>query len=215
MNPLKFCYNQHSLEAGLDEAGCGSLSGPVYAAAVIWPNEPDPDIFDSDIKNSKEYHLLTTKGDSKKLTPNQRNLVSNFIKDYSIDYSIAYCSVQEIDKLNILQARVLAMHKAINNLRVSPESMIIDGTYFKNKISNSIINLPYTLIECGDAKFISIAAASILAKTERDSIMDSLHQKFPVYSWNTNKGYGTQNHYKALKENGSCIHHRKSFNLHI
>lgn len=202
---LKFSYsNSDLIEAGLDEAGCGCLAGPVYAAAVIWNDDPD---YFKEIEHTREYKLLTEKGDSKKLTHPQRLQVYDFIKDYSIDYNIGICDAKEIDKMNILNARIEAMHRAINNLNIEPELLIVDGNIFK---SNGI---PYQLIEQGDAKFISIASASIVAKVERDLFMTQIDSQFPEYQFSKHKGYGTELHYSKLKEYGPCEIHRRSFRL--
>lgn len=213
--------DQTKLEAGLDEAGAGPLCGPVYAAAVIWPNDPDyfesfPEFEQDNIAENRMYQLLTEKGDSKKLTEKQRNELRDFIEQYSISWSVASCSAKEIDQMNILNARIKAMHRALEGLDMTPDSLLVDGNRFKQYIDPvSKKKIPCTLIENGDALYTSIAAASILAKTHRDEYMDSLHKKYPEYSWDTNKGYGTVKHYSALKKLGPTPEHRMSFNLHL
>lgn len=185
-------YSSKKYEAGCDEAGRGCLAGPVVAAAVIL----DPE---------KPIHGLN---DSKKLNHAQREKLAMFIKKQSIAYGIGICTVEEIDRMNILQASILAMHRALQQLSVQPEFIIVDGNRFI-----SYQNIPFACIIGGDAKYASIAAASILAKTYRDSIMQELHSQFPFYQWNTNKGYPTHEHREALCRYGISPHHRKSFRL--
>lgn len=208
MSLLKFSFAKDSnlIEAGLDEAGCGCLAGPVYASAVIWNDDPD---YFLELKDTKEYKLLTEKGDSKKLTHSQREQVYDFIKDYSIDYSTGICTPKEIDRMNILNARIEAMHRAVSQLDIEPDFLLVDGNVFK---SNGI---PYQLIEKGDSKFISIASASIIAKVERDREMKRLNGVYPGYHLDKHKGYGTELHYEKLKELGPSSIHRRSFNLKL
>ena len=227
-NLLKLYFENGKLEAGLDESGAGPLCGPVYAAAVIWPSDsdyflqfPEFDIETDpeaaiDVKEYEPYKLLVTKGDSKKLTENQRNLVREFVEDYSIAYSVSSCSAAEIDRMNILNARIEAMHRAVRSLSVKPEKLLVDGSQFKIYVDpGSFEEIPYHLFEKGDSRYVSIAAASVLAKTHRDELMQELHMKYPVYGWDHNKGYGTSAHYCALREHGPCPEHRRSFNLHL
>lgn len=189
---LKICMKKGTVEAGCDEAGRGCLAGPVFAAAVILPVG-----FDSVKLN-----------DSKKLTEKQRNVLRLYIEENALCYSVASCSPEEIDQLNILWASVKAMHKALSGLKVVPEHIIVDGNRFKpfNEIA-------YNCVVKGDSEYQSIAAASILAKTYRDEYMEKLHKQFPQYDWNSNKGYPTSAHRKAIREYGITTHHRKSFNL--
>ncbi len=189
---LKLCMKAGSVEAGCDEAGRGCLAGPVFAAAVILP-----DGFDCSELN-----------DSKKLTEKQRNELRLIIEENALSYSVASCSPEEIDHLNILWASVSAMHKALSGLSVTPEHIIVDGNRFK-----PYEEIPYCCVVKGDAVYQSIAAASVLAKTYRDEYMKNLHLQFPEYDWDSNKGYPTVAHRKAIRENGITIHHRKSFNL--
>lgn len=200
MSKLKSYYNKDKLEACLDEVGLGCLSGPVAAAAVIW----DPYVEDCD-----ELRMLN---DSKKLTPKRRERLSEWIKSVAIDYQVEMVDVETIDAINIWHARFLAMHNAIYNLRVKPDSLLVDGDAWKQYPYEK---LPFTTVIGGDARYQGIAAASILAKVERDAYMVKLHENFPQYGWNTNKGYGTAKHYEALREHGPTEHHRKSFNLHL
>jgi ribonuclease HII len=191
MAHLKRCYKKNIIEAGCDEAGRGCLAGPVFAAAVILPEE--------------YYHPLLN--DSKKVSPANRELLRRDIEKSALALAIAMCTNDEIDKINILNASILAMHKALEALRILPEHIIVDGNRFKNFRS-----IPHTCIIKGDSLYNSIAAASILAKTYRDEFMINLHNDFPVYMWNKNKGYPTIEHRRAILQNGICIHHRKSFN---
>ncbi len=179
-------------EAGCDEAGRGCFAGPVFAAAVILPpgfNDP----------------LLN---DSKKLTALQREKLAPVIKEYAISWCVTQISNEEIDATNILKASQKAMHLAIEGLKVTPGFLLIDGNYFI-----PYKNTPHRCIIKGDGKYTSIAAASILAKTHRDAFMQQLHDSWPQYGWNKNKGYGTAAHRKAIAQFGLCSYHRKSFNL--
>lgn len=189
---MKVQYSTHQYEAGCDEAGRGCLAGPVVAAAVILP------------KNFKNNAI----NDSKQLTEKQRNELTTIIKEQAIAFAIAEVDEREIEKINILHASILAMHKAIHRLEITPEFISVDGNKFK-----SYLQIPHQTIVKGDAKFINIAAASILAKTYRDEYMEKLHQQFPQYHWNQNKGYPTQSHRNAILEFGTTIHHRKTFKL--
>jgi ribonuclease HII len=191
MDLLTF-YQENTLEAGVDEAGRGCLSGPVVAAAVILPAD-------------FSHPLLN---DSKKLTEAQRMILRPLIIESCVDYAIGIASVAEIDKINILQASFLAMHRAISKLKKRPELLLIDGNRFK-----PYKKLKHVTIIGGDGKFKAIAAASILAKTERDLMMEKLHKKFPQYNWKQNKGYGTLAHRDAIRNHGISLHHRRTFRL--
>lgn len=191
-NPLLPYLNQNLIEAGVDEAGRGCLAGPVVAAAVILPKD-----FSHPFLN-----------DSKQLSLKQRNLLRPIIEEHAIAFGIGMASEREIDKINILQASFLAMHRAIEKLRICPELLLIDGNRFK-----VYPNIPHQTIIGGDGKMLSIAAASVLAKTERDRIMEQLHHSYPNYTWNKNMGYGTSAHRAAIREFGPCEHHRHSFKL--
>lgn len=180
------------IEAGCDEAGRGCLAGPVFAAAVILPK---------DYKNP----LLN---DSKKLNEKQRLALKPQIEQDALAWAIAEVSPAEIDKINILNASILAMHRALEKLKLKPESLLIDGNRFKK-----YQEIPHHCIIKGDAKYLSIAAASVLAKTYRDECMSNLHTLFPYYGWEENKGYPTRKHRAALQKNGTTIHHRLSFTL--
>jgi len=183
------------LDVGCDEAGRGCMSGPVFAAAVILP------------KNFKNEWL----NDSKKLTLSKRIELRKIIEENALSYAVAKCEVEEIDKINILNASILSMQKAINLMiekGIIPDHISVDGNRFK-----SHQNIPHTTVIKGDGKYMNIAAASILAKTYRDDWMTKLHEEFPQYFWNENKGYGTKKHVEAMIKYGRTIHHRKSFVL--
>ena len=185
-------YNIGVAEAGCDEAGRGCLAGPVYAAAVILP---------PDFKNE----LLN---DSKQLTEHQRYLLRPIIEKEAVAWAVGVVSAEEIDKINILNASFLAMHRALDQLKVRPEHIIVDGNRFK-----PYHEVPHVTIVKGDGKYLSIAAASILAKTYRDDYMNAIDAEFPVYGWKKNKGYPTKAHRAALAKYGPSPHHRMSYNL--
>lgn len=180
------------IEAGCDEAGRGCLAGSVYAAAVILP----PDYQNPDLN------------DSKKLTDKKRKALRDQIERDAVAWAVGIVTPDEIDKINILNASILAMHRALDQLKVRPEAVIVDGNRFK-----PYQNLPYTTIVKGDGKYLAIAAASILAKTYRDDYMDALAEEYPQYDWKSNKGYPTKKHRAAIKEFGVTPYHRMSYNL--
>lgn len=189
---LKSHYYESLIEAGCDEAGRGCLAGSVYAAAVILP---------SDYQNE----LLN---DSKKLTAKKRYALREEIERNAIAWAVGIVTPEEIDKINILNASFLAMHRALDQLKVRPEAVIVDGNRFK-----PYQDLPSTTIVKGDGKYLSIAAASILAKTYRDDYMLSLAEEYPQYDWQSNMGYPTKKHRQAILEHGITPYHRKSYNL--
>lgn len=189
---LKSHYYEDLIEAGCDEAGRGCLAGSVYAAAVILP---------SDYQNE----LLN---DSKKLTAKKRYTLREEIERDAIAWAVGIVTPEEIDKVNILNASFLAMHRALDQLKVRPEAVIVDGNRFK-----PYQDLPSTTIVKGDGKYLSIAAASILAKTYRDDYMLSLAEEYPQYDWQSNMGYPTKKHRQAIREHGITPYHRKSYNL--
>ena len=189
---LKKYYDNNKIEAGCDEAGRGCLAGPVFAAAVI-------------LDNSNPIKGLN---DSKKLNAKQRNELRIEIEERALSYAVAYLTNQEIDKYNILKASFMAMHKAINLLRLKPELLLIDGNRFI-----AYQNVPHVCIVKGDEKYQSIAAASILAKTYRDEFMLKAAEKFPQYKWDNNKGYPTKAHREAIKQYGTTPLHRLTFTL--
>ena len=185
-------YYEGLVEAGCDEAGRGCLAGSVFAAAVILP----PDY---------ENELLK---DSKKLTDRKRKQLREIIEHDAVDWAVGIVEPGDIDEINILNASILAMHRALDQLKVRPEAVIVDGNRFK-----PYRDLPYTTIVKGDGKYLSIAAASILAKTYRDDYMDRLAEDYPQYDWKSNKGYPTKKHRQAIRECGITPFHRRSFTL--
>ncbi len=189
---LKSYFLKNKIEAGTDEAGRGCLAGPVVAAAVILP---------VDFK----HELLN---DSKQLSEKQREILRPIIEKEALAYGVAFVYQEEIDKINVLNASILAMHKSIEKLIISPEFIIVDGNRFKN-----YQNIPHQTIVKGDAKYLSIAAASVLAKTYRDDYMEKIDRDFPAYNWKKNKGYPTKEHRNAIRKNGITFHHRKTFRL--
>ena len=180
------------IEAGCDEAGRGCLSGAVFAAAVILPQD-------------YRHPLLN---DSKQLSEKQRYKLRTIIEQDAVAWAVGIVTPQEIDKINILNASILAMHRAVEQLSVEPQHLLIDGNRFK-----PYKTIPHTCVVKGDAKYLSIAAASILAKTYRDDYMLQLHEKFPQYGWDRNKGYPTQEHRDAIANHGVTPFHRQSFRL--
>lgn len=189
---LQSFYSDFKLEIGTDEAGRGCLAGPVTAAAIL-------------INKKLELDLIN---DSKKLSIKSRSNLRTFIESNSDYFSVAHIYEETIDEINILNASILAMHKAIDGLSFTPEYIIVDGNRFK-----PYKNIPHQTIIKGDAKFLSIAAASILAKTYRDEYMLKIHEEFPMYGWDKNMGYPTAKHRRAILEYGPCKYHRKSFKL--
>ncbi len=189
---LKLKYQKELLEAGTDEAGRGCLSGPVVAAAVILPDD-----FSHPFLN-----------DSKQLTEKQREELKPFIEEHALSWAVGFVNEKKIDEINILQASILAMHKSIKKLKIKPEFIIVDGNKFKpyHEISHQ------TIVK-GDSKFMSIAAASVLAKTYRDEFMEKIGLEFPEYNWKQNKGYPTKQHRNAIREFGITKYHRKTFRL--
>lgn len=184
--------NPQLIEAGCDEAGRGCLAGAVYAAAVILPQD-----FRNDLLN-----------DSKQLTERQRYALREVIEREALAWAVGVVTPQEIDEINILNASFLAMHRAVAQLKIRPQHLLIDGNRFK-----PYPDIPHTTVVKGDGKYLSIAAASILAKTYRDDYMNRLHEEFPYYGWNRNKGYPTKEHRAAIAEHGTTPYHRLSFNL--
>ncbi len=185
-------YLAGSVEAGCDEAGRGCLAGPVYAAAVIFPEDYE----NADLN------------DSKQLTDRRRHELRQVIERDATAWAVGVVSAEEIDRINILNASILAMHRALDQLAVRPQSIIVDGNRFK-----PYRDIPYATIVKGDGKFLSIAAASILAKTYRDDYMDQLAAEYPQYDWLSNKGYPTRKHREAIRQWGITPHHRRSFNM--
>jgi len=189
---LEPCYQTQLQEAGADEAGRGCYAGPVFAAAVILPVD--------------FYHPLLN--DSKQVAEKDRELLKEIIQSAAISWAVASIDNEEIDKINILKASFKAMHLAIDQLKPKPQLLLIDGNRFI-----PYKKIPHQCIIKGDGKYTNIAAASILAKTFRDAYMQQLHQEFPQYGWDKNKGYGTLQHRKAIEEYGLCKYHRRSYNI--
>lgn len=189
---LKSCYSLNQIEAGCDEAGRGCLAGPVFAAAVILPQN-----YTNEIIN-----------DSKKLSEKQRNKLRIIIEHDAISWAVAKINSPEIDKINILQASIKAMNLAVKKLIVQPDFLLIDGNRF-----HTTLKIPFTCIVKGDSTYLSIAAASILAKTYRDEYMQTIHLQYPHYAWNKNKGYPSAEHRKVIINQGITEFHRKSFRL--
>ena len=200
---LESCYYKGKIEAGCDEAGRGCLAGSVYAAAVILPE-------------GYQNELLN---DSKQLTEKRRYELREIIERDAVAWAVGVVTPEEIDKINILNASILAMHRALDQLKVRPEAIIVDGNRFKpyyERGEGSEVRgekLPHTTIVKGDGKYLSIAAASILAKTYRDDYMNQLAEEYPQYDWLSNKGYPTKKHREAIKQYGITPYHRKSYNL--
>lgn len=191
-------YYEGKIEAGCDEAGRGCLAGSVYAAAVILPDD-----YQNELLN-----------DSKQLTEKKRYQLREIIERDAVAWAVGIVTPDEIDKINILNASILAMHRALDQLKVRPEAVIIDGNRFKpykDPVDNK--PLPHTTIVKGDGKYLAIAAASILAKTYRDDYMNDLAKEYPQYDWFSNKGYPTKKHRDAIRQYGITPYHRKSYNL--
>ena len=185
-------YSNPPFEAGTDEAGRGCLAGPVTAAAILLPHD--------------FYHPLLN--DSKQVSEKNRKILRPILEAAAIDFKVTHLDQHIIDEINILNASIKAMQICITSLTPTPTYIIVDGNRFK-----PVANIPYQTIIKGDAKYLSIAAASILAKTYRDDYMEQLHEEFPMYHWNKNKGYPTLEHREAIRKYGSCTYHRQSFRL--
>lgn len=195
---LEALYKKGTIEAGCDEAGRGCLAGPVFAAAVILP---------SDICE-RNGALAQALNDSKQLTERRRAALRSMIEQEAVAWAVVAVDNREIDTLNILRASITAMHRALDKLELRPEHIIVDGNRFY-----PYGDTPYTTIVKGDAKYMSIAAASILAKTHRDEYMLKIHEEYPQYSWNSNKGYPSAAHREAIRKHGTTPYHRMTFNL--
>ena len=189
---LKPYLHSNKIEAGCDEAGRGCLAGPVYAAAVVLPHD-----FRNDLLN-----------DSKQLSEKQRYALREVIEREAVTWAVGVVTNEEIDEINILRASILAMHRAVAQLKIRPEHLLIDGNRFM-----PYEDIPYTTVVKGDATYMSIAAASILAKTYRDDFMQKIHQDYPQYHWDRNKGYPAPAHREAIRQYGTTPHHRMTFNL--
>jgi ribonuclease HII len=189
---LRSYYTEGAVEAGCDEAGRGCIAGPVFAAAVILP----------------PHYANQALDDSKKLPAKRRQELRILIEQEALAWSVGMVSEQEIDQINILNASFLSMHRALDKLKLLPSQLLIDGNRF-----TPYRRIPHVCIVKGDGKYASIAAASILAKTYRDEHMESLHQEYPLYGWNRNKGYPTRKHRQAVHMHGPSPHHRRTFRL--
>ena len=189
---LKGNFSFYTYECGCDEAGRGCLAGPVVAAAVILPHN----------------FICPLLNDSKQLTEHERDILRPIIENEALAWAVAEVGNAEIDEINILNASILAMHLAIDNLNIRPEFIIVDGNRFK-----PYNNIPHQTVVKGDSKYLSIAAASVLAKTHRDELMQQLHSEFPNYDWNKNKAYPTPKHRAAIRLYGTTPYHRMSYNL--
>lgn len=185
-------YSEFDIETGTDEAGRGCLAGPVTAAAVILP----------------EAYINELLNDSKQISEKKRDLLRPIIEEISLSFSVTHIESKIIDEINILNASILAMQESIKKLTLLPDYIIVDGNRFK-----PLLNVPYSCIIKGDSKYLSIAAASILAKTYRDEYMNLIHEEFPMYNWKKNKGYPTIEHREAIRKYGITKYHRKSFKL--
>ena len=193
-------YYEGKVEAGCDEAGRGCLAGSVYAAAVILPDD-----YQNELLN-----------DSKQLTEKRRYQLREIIQRDAVAWAVGIVTPEEIDKINILNASILAMHRALDQLTVRPEVIIVDGNRFRpycSVVGDISTNIPHTTIVKGDGKYLSIAAASILAKTYRDDYMNRLAEEYPQYDWRSNKGYPTKKHREAIRQYGITPYHRRSYNL--
>lgn len=202
-------YYPGLVEAGCDEAGRGCLAGSVFAAAVIFPE---------DYRNEEL-------NDSKQLTDRRRKQLRQLIEREATAWAVGVVTPEEIDRMNILNASILAMHRALDQLQVRPQAIIVDGNRFKpytvvaeeslnqGQGAPAVVRIPHTTIVKGDAKYLSIAAASILAKTYRDDYMDRLAEEYPQYDWKSNKGYPTKKHREAIRQYGITPYHRKTFNM--
>jgi ribonuclease HII len=185
-------FSENYIEVGCDEAGRGCLAGPVFAGAVILPDD--------------FYHPLLN--DSKQLTEKQRELLRPIIEKEAIEWAVVAVSAEEIDQINILNASIIGMHRCVDQLTTRPELILVDGNRFK-----PYVGIVHQCIVKGDSKFTSIAAASILAKTHRDEYMEKIDREFPMYKWSVNKGYPTKDHRAAIAEHGTTPHHRMTFKL--
>ncbi len=201
----KYCI-EGVIEAGCDEAGRGPLAGSVFAAAVVWDQKLWAD--------NQHQEWLTMLNDSKQLSDQQRRYLRPLIEQYAAAWAVVEVTAEEIDRINILNASIVGMQRALDKLTITPQHIIVDGNKWKPYIpKGEIMEIPARTIVKGDGKYLSIAAASVLAKTYRDEYMLSLHEQFPQYHWDTNMGYPTKAHYEAIKQYGITPYHRKTFRL--
>ena len=203
---LKVSYIENVIEAGCDEAGRGPLAGSVFAAAVII----DPEL----LNNEEHVQWLELLNDSKQLTDKQRLYLRPLIEQYASAWAVIEVTAQEIDQINILNASIIGMQRALDQLSITPQHIIVDGNKWKPYIpAGQVMEIPAQTVVKGDGKYLSIAAASVLAKTYRDEYMLRLHEEYPQYHWDTNMGYPTKAHYEAIRQFGITPYHRKSFKL--
>ena len=203
---LEQYYIPNVIEAGCDEAGRGPLAGSVFAAAVIW----DVSLLDS-MKNEEWLGMLN---DSKKLTERQREYLRPLIEKYATAWAVVEVTAEEIDQINILNASIVGMQRALDKLTMLPQHILVDGNKWKPYIpAGQVMYIPARTVVKGDGKYLSIAAASVLAKTYRDEYMRRLHEEYPQYHWDKNLGYPTKAHYEAIKQHGITPYHRKTFKL--
>ena len=203
---LQASYIQGVIEAGCDEAGRGPLAGSVFAAAVIL----DPKLLDSE----EHREWLAMLNDSKQLTEKERSFLRPKIEQFAQAWAVVEVTAEEIDKINILNASIMGMQRALDQLSITPQHIIVDGNKWKPYIpEGQVMEVPARTVVKGDGKYLSIAAASVLAKTYRDEYMLRLHELYPQYHWNTNMGYPTKAHYEAIQQYGITPYHRKTFKL--
>jgi ribonuclease HII len=203
---LKSCCIQGVIEAGCDEAGRGPLAGSVFAAAVIL----DPCL----LENDEHSQWLAILNDSKQLTDKQRQYLRPLIEQHATAWAVVEVTAEEIDKINILNASITGMQRALDQLPITPQHIIVDGNKWKPYIpEGQVMEIPAQTVVKGDGKYLSIAAASVLAKTYRDEYMLRLHEQFPQYHWDTNMGYPTKAHYEAIRQYGITPYHRQTFKL--
>lgn len=203
---LDKCCIEGVIEAGCDEAGRGPLAGSVFAAAVIWSKET--------VENPAHEEWLELLDDSKKLTDKQRAYLRPLIEKYATAWAVVEVSAEEIDQINILKASITGMQRALDKLTIRPQHILIDGNKWRPYIpEGEVMEIPARTVVKGDGKYLSIAAASVLAKTYRDEYMLRLHEQYPQYHWDTNMGYPTKAHYEAIRQYGITPYHRKTFKL--
>ena len=203
---LDKCCIEGVIEAGCDEAGRGPLAGSVFAAAVIWSKET--------VENPAHEEWLELLDDSKKLTDKQRAYLRPLIEKYATAWAVVEVSAEEIDQINILKASITGMQRALDKLTIRPQHILVDGNKWCPYIpEGQVMEIPARTVVKGDGKYLSIAAASVLAKTYRDEYMLRLHEQYPQYHWDTNMGYPTKAHYEAIRQYGITPYHRKTFKL--
>ena len=203
---LEKCCIEGVIEAGCDEAGRGPLAGSVFAAAVVI----DPNL----VEKEEHQEWLAMLNDSKQLTDKQREYLRPLIEQHADAWAVVEVTAEEIDRINILNASIIGMQRALNRLTLRPQHIIVDGNKWKPYIpEGEVMEIPARTVVKGDGKYLSIAAASVLAKTYRDEYMIKLHQQYPQYHWDTNMGYPTKAHYEAIRQYGITPYHRKTFKL--